>query len=133
MREKQIGRKQRRRRPAPGRRARLSEIPDERRVHDLRATFVSMGAIDPRADRGGDGLGQSELRRRIIEGALQPGDVAALRGFVRLTQAEFAAALGISRRTLQNWEQDRTTPNGSGLALLRIAARHPAVMREAAT
>lgn len=99
----------------------------------LSSSFEPMGTIDPRADRGGDGLGQTELRRRIIEGELQPGDVAALRCFVRLTQAEFAEALGISRRTLQNWEQDRTTPNGSGLALLRIAARHPAVMREAAT
>lgn len=71
-----------------------------------------------------------EQRRRIIAGKLEPGDVAALRRFVLLTQARFAEALGISRRTLQNWEQDRTTPVGSGLALLRLAARHPRIMRE---
>jgi putative transcriptional regulator len=71
-----------------------------------------------------------EQRKRIAAGKLQPGDVAALRRFVQLTQAEFAEALGISMRTLQNWEQDRTTPDGAGLALLRIAARHPRIIRE---
>jgi DNA-binding transcriptional regulator YiaG len=38
--------------------------------------------------------------------------------------------LGISVHTLRNWEQDRVTPDGSGLALLRIAARHPSIVRE---
>ena len=71
-----------------------------------------------------------EQRRRIAAGELQAGDVAALRRFVQLTQAQFAEALGISMRTLQNWEQDRTTPDGAGLALLRIAARHPRIIRE---
>ena len=69
-------------------------------------------------------------RRRIIAGALQPGDVAALRRFICLTQIEFAQALGISIHTLRNWEQSRVTPDGPGLALLRIAARHPRIIRE---
>jgi len=71
-----------------------------------------------------------DQRLRIIAGTLEPGDVAALRRFVRLTQEEFASALGISVRTLQNWEQDRVTPEGPGLALLRIAARHPRIIRQ---
>jgi DNA-binding transcriptional regulator YiaG len=71
-----------------------------------------------------------EQRRRIIAGKLAPGDVAALRAHVGLTQSELATALGISVGTLRNWEQDRTTPVGSGLALLRIAARHPHIIRE---
>jgi putative transcriptional regulator len=69
-------------------------------------------------------------RRRIIAGQLQPGDVAALRRFICLTQEQFAQALGISVHTLRNWEQDRVTPDGPGLALLRIAARHPRILRE---
>src|SRR5688572_18408238 len=64
-------------------------------------------------------------RKRIMKGDLQPGDVGALRRFICLTQEQFAAALGISVHTLRNWEQDRVTPDGPGLALLRIAARHP--------
>jgi putative transcriptional regulator len=69
-------------------------------------------------------------RQRIIRGELRPGDVAALRRFIGLTQAQFAEALGISVHTLRNWEQDRRKPEGSALALLRIAARHPGVVRE---
>ncbi len=69
-------------------------------------------------------------RRRIIAGHLEPGDVAALRRFICLTQEQFAAALGISVHTLRNWEQGRVRPDGPGIALLRIAARHPRIIRE---
>lgn len=70
-------------------------------------------------------------RQRIIAGDIRSGeDIAALRAFVGLTQAQFAAALGISARTLQNWEQGRRKPEGPALALLRIAARHPSMIRE---
>ena len=69
-------------------------------------------------------------RNRIIAGKLEPGDVAALRRFICLTQEQFADALGISVHTLRNWEQDRVKPDGPGLALLRIAARHPRIVRE---
>ena len=69
-------------------------------------------------------------RQRIIAGRLEPGDVAALRRFICLTQEQFAAALGISVHTLRKWEQDRVKPDGPGVALLRIAARHPRIIRE---
>jgi putative transcriptional regulator len=72
-------------------------------------------------------------RKRIMAGKLEPGDVAALRKFVCLTQESFAEALGISVHTLRNWEQDRVQPDGPGLALLRIAARHPRIVRENVT
>lgn len=70
-------------------------------------------------------------RERILRGRLAGGeDVIALRGFVGLTQQQFATALGISVHTLRNWEQGRRSPEGPALALLRIAARHPRVLRE---
>ena len=69
-------------------------------------------------------------RGRIMKGKLKPGDVAALRRFICLTQQQFADALGISVHTLRNWEQDRVVPDGPGLALLRIAARHPRIVRQ---
>lgn len=85
-----------------------------------------------------EGLTREELsraltrtqRRRIMAGKLEPGDVAALRRFLCLTQERFAEALGISVHTLRNWEQGRVQPDGPGLALLRIAARHPRIVRE---
>lgn len=73
----------------------------------------------------------SSLRRRLMAGDLQSGaDVAALRRFVGLTQARFAQAMGISVHTLRNWEQGRRRPEGPAIALLRIAARHPRILRE---
>lgn len=70
-------------------------------------------------------------RERIIRGEIVPEkDIAALRRFTGLTQEEFAAALGIRVHTLRNWEQGRRTPEGPALALLRVAARHPRVLRE---
>jgi putative transcriptional regulator len=70
-------------------------------------------------------------RERIIRGELVGGeDIVALRRFIGLSQRAFADALGISIHTLRNWEQGRRSPAGPALALLRIAARHPRVLRE---
>ena len=70
-------------------------------------------------------------RQRLMAGDFQSGqDIADLRAFVGLTQKEFATALGISIRTLQGWEQGRRRPEGPSLSLLRIAARHPRIIRE---
>jgi DNA-binding XRE family transcriptional regulator len=56
-------------------------------------------------------------RKRIRAGKLEPGDVAALRRFVCLTQERFAEALGISVHTLRNWEQDRVQTGRSWACL----------------
>ena len=57
---------------------------------------------------------------------------AAARAKTRLTQTQFAILLGVSVRTLQEWEQGRREPSGSAKALLLIALRHPEVLRELA-
>lgn len=57
---------------------------------------------------------------------------ADARAKVGATQSEFAALLGVSVRTLQDWEQGRREPSGAARALLRIAMRAPEVMRLAA-
>lgn len=49
-----------------------------------------------------------------------------------LSQAQFAAALGVSRRTLEQWEQGRRKPSGAAQTLLKIAERHPEVLLEVA-
>jgi putative transcriptional regulator len=38
--------------------------------------------------------------------------------------------MGISGHTLRNWEQGRRQPDGPAIARLRIAARHPRIIRE---
>jgi putative transcriptional regulator len=47
-----------------------------------------------------------------------------------LSQTEFAALLGVSPRTLQEWEQGRRNPTGAAKTLLRVAAAHPRVLLE---
>lgn len=73
----------------------------------------------------------SRVRRRLMSGRFESGDdIAMLRRFVGLTQMQFAQAMGISVHTLRNWEQGRRRPDGPAVALLRIAARHPRIIRE---
>jgi putative transcriptional regulator len=73
----------------------------------------------------------ARLRKRLILGQFESGeDISALRRFVGLTQTQFAQAMGISVHTLRNWEQGRRHPDGPAIALLRIAARHPRIIRE---
>ena len=55
-------------------------------------------------------------------------DVAVIRKDYGLSQAKFAALIGISVRTLQNWEQGRRQPQGPARVLLKVAARHPSAV-----
>ena len=63
-----------------------------------------------------------EPRSPIARARLQAG----------LTQAQFAGLLGVSERTLQQWEQGRRTPSGAAKTLIRLAVLHPEVLREIA-
>lgn len=57
-------------------------------------------------------------------------DVKAIRHTLQLSQSKFAALLGISRATLQNWEQGRRRPEGPARRLLQVAQRHPAALKD---
>jgi DNA-binding transcriptional regulator YiaG len=73
----------------------------------------------------------ARVRKRLMLGQFDSGeDISALRRFVGLTQVQFAQAMSISVHTLRNWEQGRRRPEGPAVALLRIAARHPRIIRE---
>jgi len=69
--------------------------------------------------------GEEEAAR---ETELDEPSVGAIRDEFGLSQAKFAAMLGISVRTLQNWEQGRRRPRGPARVLLLVAARHPHVI-----
>ena len=49
-----------------------------------------------------------------------------------LTQEQFAALLGVSRRTLEQWEQGRRKPNQAAKTLIKVAELYPEVLREIA-
>lgn len=56
---------------------------------------------------------------------VQPLDVKRIREDFKLSQSEFATVLGISIKTLQNWEQGRRAPQGPARVRLQVAAKHP--------
>ncbi len=83
-------------------------------------------------------LRQADLIKR---GQLKPGrvfrvnpksNIVRVRGKLGFSQSKFAAILGISANTLQNWEQGRRRPTGPAKVLLRIAAKHPEVLLDVA-
>ncbi|MFY7855860.1 MAG: helix-turn-helix domain-containing protein [Rubrivivax sp.] len=55
---------------------------------------------------------------------------AEARAKVGLSQQQFAGLLGVSPRTLQDWEQGRREPTGAAKTLLRVAVNHPEVLRD---
>jgi putative transcriptional regulator len=61
-------------------------------------------------------------KRRVIR---LSQDVQEIRERLGLSQSAFAALLGVSTRTLQDWEQGRRQPTGAARSLLRVADRHP--------
>ena len=63
--------------------------------------------------------------------AVQAAGVRAIREGTSLSQSEFAGLIGVSVKTLQNWEQDRRRPTGPAAALLRIIAYDPRLAVEA--
>jgi putative transcriptional regulator len=57
-------------------------------------------------------------------------DIRKLRESVDVSQAQFAKMIGVSKGTLQNWEQGRRRPRGPAKALLRVFEKDPkAVVR----
>jgi len=68
--------------------------------------------------------GKNEASRRFN---FTPLDVKAIREKTGLSQARFAILMGVSVRTLQNWEQGHRTPQGPAVSLLKIVDKEPEV------
>jgi len=58
-------------------------------------------------------------------------DIRGIRAKLNLSQQMFAQLIGISPRTLQNWEQGTRTPEGPAIALLKVADKNPKAVYEA--
>jgi len=71
---------------------------------------------------GGGKRSVVEPRSPIVRARLKAG----------LTQEQFAALLGVSRRTLEQWEQGRRKPSQAAKTLIKVAELYPEVLREIA-
>jgi putative transcriptional regulator len=76
--------------------------------------------------------GLREIKRGEIGRVINVPDVAKTRAKTGLSQARFAELLGVSVRTLQDWEQGRRAPSGAARTLIMIAARNPKALLEVA-
>ncbi len=61
-------------------------------------------------------------RRTVLDEA---SNALMTRNQLHLSRPKFAKMIGVSVRTLENWEQGRSKPNGSARALLKVAAYAP--------
>lgn len=71
--------------------------------------------------------GKIDLRVRELS---QPSEPKIIREKLALSQSAFAGLMGVSLRTIQDWEQGRRNPSGPARSLLRIAEQHPDIFME---
>ena len=76
--------------------------------------------------------GLRELKRGEYGRVINIPNVAKIRESVGLSQSRFAALLGVSVRTLQDWEQGRRAPSGAARTLLLVAHLNPHALLEVA-
>ena len=76
--------------------------------------------------------GLREIKRGQYGRVINVPDIARIREKTGLSQARFAQLLGVSLRTLQDWEQGRRAPSGAARTLLMVAARNPQALLEVA-
>jgi putative transcriptional regulator len=74
-------------------------------------------------------VGKANLRTRELS---EPSSPSEIRKKLGLSQAAFAALMGVSLRTVQDWEQGRREPSGPAKSLLRIAEQFPEIFVQVA-
>jgi putative transcriptional regulator len=77
-----------------------------------------------------DGL--REIKRGDYGRVINVPDVGKIREKTGLSQSRFAALLGVSVRTLQDWEQGRRAPSGAARTLLLVADKNPRALLDVA-
>jgi putative transcriptional regulator len=77
-----------------------------------------------------ESVGQMRRGQAARVTKVQIPQAAEARSRVGMSQQEFADLLGVSARTLQDWEQGRREPTGAARTLLRVAFSHPEVLLE---
>jgi putative transcriptional regulator len=72
-------------------------------------------------------VGRKVLRTHTFT---EPAAPQVIRAKLKLSQSAFAGLMGVSLRTIQDWEQGRRKPSGPAVALLRIVEQKPEVFAD---
>ena len=94
-------------------------------------TDAELDAFEAGRDFHADLL-QSIREMKAGQGTVVYSPVIAARMAAGLSQTQFASLMGVSVRTLQDWEQGRCQPSCAAKTLIKVAERHPEVLRELA-
>lgn len=123
-----------------------AELASWEKTRDLNAELLAALPESKRGDwaRKTDFIPQDDgTVRRIVtrrDGTVEKDEivtseraqVALARAATGLSQSAFAKLLGVSVRTLQEWEQGRKVPSGAAATLLKVATRYPEILQELA-
>jgi len=71
--------------------------------------------------------GKVNLKTTVLS---DPSPAQIIRKKLELSQASFASLMGVSIRTIQDWEQGRRSPKGPAKSLLRVAEQHPEIFAD---
>jgi putative transcriptional regulator len=101
---------------------------------------MAKAARKSRLAASGEELGEQLLQsvremKAGLRGRVHTSEVSSIveaRLLSGLSQAAFAALMGVSVRTLQDWEQGRREPSGAAKTLIKVARLHPEVLKELA-
>jgi len=99
----------------------------------MKKSDKELEARDSKRDLGAellDSVREMMAEKKGREHTVELTDAATARQNVGLSQSEFATLLGVSKRTLQDWEQGRREPSGAAKSLIEIAMKRPDVLVE---
>jgi putative transcriptional regulator len=106
------------------------ELKDEKRAYKPRHSEIGLSIIEGLKQAVAHHRGEIELRTTSFA-IPDPVDVRAVREGLGLSQSQFAARYGFSPRTLQQWEQGRSKPDGVARAYLTVIERNPRAVERA--
>lgn len=110
----------------------INELPtdttDWEKLRNISESAINSGA---KSDIDASPLNKNQLKSFKRVHPPEEVDVGAIRKQLHLSQEAFAAFFGISKRTVQEWEQGRRHPAGAAKTLLTIISHEPEAVQRA--
>lgn len=108
----------------------MPKLNDQQRLARDAARDLNAELLAAATDLARGRIGRAHVPNK--HGGFSESEIVKARFASGLSQAQYAGLLGISTRTLQQWEQGRRSPTGAARTLLKIVAKHPRMLKEAA-